>query len=109
MKKPIDPNDIKEIFSLIPDDLELEETPKVLIDVRVFQQIFSPIKKYLKSQQSTDKEISTEEAIDKLADLVEEATPYMKSHEQQEKSKHTVYLLRNLISRIAEAERKQKP
>ena len=108
MKKPIDPNDIKEIFSLIPDDLELEETPKVQIDVRVFQQIFAPIKNYLESQQSTDKEISTEEAIDKLVDLVEEATPYMKSREQQEKGKHTVYLLRNLKSRIAKAEGKPK-
>ncbi|MEX0963276.1 MAG: hypothetical protein WDZ52_04425 [Pseudohongiellaceae bacterium] len=70
--------------------------------------IQTTLRKYLKSQQSTDKEVSTEEAIDKLADLVEEATPYMKSCEQQEKSKHTVYLLRNLISRIAEAEKNLK-
>lgn len=94
---------------MIPDDLELEETPKVLIDVLVFQQILAPIKKHLESQQSTDKKVSTEEAIYKLADLVEEAIPHMKRREQQEKGKRTVYHLRNLKSRIVEAESEQKP
>ena len=108
MKKPIDPNDIKEILSQIPDDLELEETPKIQIDVRVFQQILAPMKKYLESQQSSDRNVSSAEAIDKLADYVEQTIPHMKSGEKQEKGKRTVYHLRNLKERIAEAEAKSK-
>ena len=108
MKKPIDPNDIKEIFSQIPDDLTLEETPKIEIDVRVFQQILAPMKKYLESQQSSDKKVTTEEAIEKLAEFVKEATPYMKTREQREKSERVVYHLKNLKPRLAEAEGKTK-
>lgn len=108
MKKPIDPNDIKEILSQIPDDLELEETPKIQIEVRVFQQILAPMKKYLESRQSSDRNVSSAEAIDKLADYVEQTIPHMKSGEKQEKGKRTVYHLRNLKERIAEAEAKSK-
>lgn len=105
MKKPIDPNGIKEIFSKI-DELELEETPKVMIDVRVFHQILSPLKIYLQSQLPDGTKVTSAETIDKLAEYVEEATPYMKTREKREKSKRTVDLLRSLKPRIKKAEGK---
>lgn len=107
MKKPIDPNDIKDIFSKI-DDLELEETPKVMIDVRVFHQILAPIRKYIESQQPEGTKVTSAEAIEKLAEYVEEATPHMKTREKREKSEHAVDLLKSLKPRIEKAEGKPK-
>jgi hypothetical protein len=49
LKKSIDPNGIKGISSRI-DDLELEETPKDIIDMRVFHQTLAPTRKYIESQ-----------------------------------------------------------
>jgi len=63
MKKPanppVNPDDIKDIFSKIPEDLPLKKTPKASIDVRAFHEVLAPLTKYLANDNKpSDKDTS---------------------------------------------------
>ena len=79
-----------------------------MIDVRVFHQILAPIRKYIESQQPEGTKVTSAEAIEKLAEYTQEATPHMKTREKRENSEHVVNLLKSLKPRIEKAEGKPK-